>query len=231
MNFGRMKTEADKRVHFTDTGKHRSAPSTPCTSPTISDISLPDDEPHAPHLGTIPLPPIEEPVRLHQALAYQPNTRMLLVYSVAAPPSTVIADPEGNVDPTEIPRILGQAATEPPLTHMTLVSKAFPVTWAINVIPRTGAYVTVFDVLSSVYTFLRMPLSRPEFATLALTRAALVTEAYHLRVGRIVDEADNREQQSKGVRRIDLMVADGMTDFAGLSCVATSEDVWKLHLA
>lgn len=218
-----------KQLCFADTGKHRSAPSTPCVSPSISDISLPDGPP-TPRLRPIPLPVVHEEPQVHRAIAYSPSQRLPLEYDMAFPPHTVALCQEHQQPAMDLRSALRSPATYPPVSYMTLVSPEILGTYAINIVPQSGPHVTVYDVLSGLYRFLRMPLSRVEYAELPVAYAGAVAAAFRQRIANVEDPRERRGEQLKGLKRIDLLLGSERTRFSGLSLKSTGQDEWRLHL-
>lgn len=223
------KSASPKTLWFADTGKHRSAPSTPATSPSLSDITLPGG-PITPRIETIPLPDVTEDPQLHRALAYSPIHRFPIVWNTVHPPYTVEL-PEPRHPEFDLRAALCEAATYPPVATMTLANSEILPKYSIIIFARNEPYVTVFDVLNGLYGFLRMALSRAEYADLPIISATAVAKAFEERVATFADEADRRVEQLKGVKRIDLLLGAGRTQFGGLSRHPGGEgEEWRLHL-
>lgn len=225
------KSASPKTLWFADTGKHRSAPSTPATSPSLSDITLPGG-PATPHLHTVPLPDVDEEPRLHRALAYIPAQRPLLSWDTAYPPHQVALSTHAHDTVLELRPMLCEPATNPSTETVTLVNPEVLPKYSIIIFARNEPYVTVFDVLNGLYGFLRMPLSRVEYGDLPIDCAATVATAFDKRIAAFDDEADRRIEKLKGLKRIDLVLGAERTHFAGLSRHEGSPpDEWRLHLA
>lgn len=218
-----------EQLRFVDTGKHRSAPSTPSVSPAITDITL-HDEPQTPGLPSVPLPVVHEEPRVHRAIAYLPTKRLPLDYDTARPPHTVALHSPNQQPPMDLRSALGEPATSPPVSCMTLVNPEFLPAYAIVVVPRTEPHVTVYDVLSGLYSFLRMALSRVEYAELPIERATAVAAAFRKRIDGFEDQSERRTEELKGLKRIDLLLGAERTIFAGLSRKAAGGEEWRLHL-
>lgn len=225
------KSVTPKDLRFTDTGKNRSAPSTPAVSPSLSDISLPDG-PATPRLYPVSLPDVDEgEPQVHRALAYCPTQLLPLDWDVAHSPHTVQLHPDLEDPEMDLRNILCAAATSPPVATMTLIHTDLLPNYAITIVPRYEAHVTVYDVLTGLYGFLRMPLSRVEYAELPIQRATAVAAAFHKRLDKFESESERRAEQLKGVKRIDLLLGAERTRFAGLSRHATQKaGEWRLYL-
>lgn len=103
---------------------------------------------------------------------------------------------------------LAQAATNPPsvLLIVRIVNRPQPYPWEIRVTPRTwAAFVTVEDVLLTVYKNLRMRVAPSELGYILGISQAMrtrINEAFHIRCTRSVSP---RREQRKGIRRIDYL--------------------------
>jgi hypothetical protein len=199
------------------------------------------------------LPPAAEaadetkPAQIHGALAFRPSASCLLAYDVSVHPSK-LAPPPG-MTPAQLADVLAQPATHPALPAMTLVSAALahPVTvrpagadkasatsspqTPASELPATpaSAFVTVYDVLASLYASLRTPLSPDEYNALAKDHQREVARAYGTRVESVSDRKREAER-AKGVKRIDLILAAGTSTFNGLGATKRSRALWVLNL-
>jgi hypothetical protein len=150
-------------------------------------------------------------------------------------------------------RVLAEPATYPSCTQMTLVSDLLP--YPIHVLPGAAAsvagapvpppqpegkpYVSVHDVLATLYAALRTPLTPAEFGALPAAQQATVAAAFNARVamaatavGNSGDAAARERERAKGVKRIDLLSAAGRTVFAGLGATRKgAPEMWVLNLA
>jgi hypothetical protein len=164
-----------------------------------------------------------------------------------------MAPPQG-VDRQQWAEQLEQPATSPPMAEMLLVSANLP--WHVTVrssaaeasdrstsSPATPnaylspdgmstarpSYVTVNDVLSTLYTFLRTPLTHDEYNNLPLDHQKRVARAYARRIRRI-DERKRETERAKGVKRIDMVLAEDTPFFDGLGATKRSRALWVLNL-
>ncbi|KAJ7228970.1 hypothetical protein GGX14DRAFT_416098 [Mycena pura] len=151
-----------------------------------------------------------------------------LTYDVSYDPSCTPSTP-----PIFAPRVLAEAATTPSLPCVTVVSDCFP--WRIAVYPssrKAGAYVTVADVLHTIYRELHRQV-RPEELQSAPPRVVDAARLAHFsRCNRLAQAGDPVAAQSeayKGIRRIDFL--QGRHKFSGLLSTAETPDVWQLSVA
>lgn len=109
---------------------------------------------------------------------------------------------------------LAGPATYPPLPLITLACPDLP--WNIQISPSPSAspnsaqYVTVQDVLDTLYSKMRTPVKGEEFRTLGPVREREVREAFERRCRRGGGEVE----RSKGVKRVDFL--GGRTRWAGV---------------
>jgi hypothetical protein len=254
---------ADKHVRFAVSHVYHSAPPTP--SPAFSDLSLPDtDAPLTPPTFMTPLEPIPEAetevktsaMRIHGTIAYIPGGNPILSWDVACPPTMAVPVPgRGVPSPSHFRAALGEAATNPPLPGMTLVSDFLP--YRVTIAPGVGNGATsspwtpatvplpipgmpaspstqtvcVYDILVGLYKCLRTPLTPAEFDALAPTLKASLSAAYHARVARVADPVKRDEERRKGLKRVDYLLAAGKTHFVGLGATKQNNRVWILNLA
>jgi hypothetical protein len=140
--------------------------------------------------------------------------------------------------------ILEQPATSPALCSMTLVSNLlpYPITVHSGLVayppsPYFGTpmgipsgFVTVRDVLTALYIFLRRPMSVAEVAALyPFGQAAWLALAFQSRVLRITNDGERLLEHQKGVKRIDMLIAAGKTLFSGLTATKDPH-TWALVL-
>jgi len=173
----------------------------------------------------------------------------MLAYDVSVHPSRLHA-PQG-MSRDQFAELLGQPATHPPLPAMTLVSgvlsHAIVITPAAadkgtgtpqtpttllspgGLAPPAITYVTVQDVLTTLYSFLRIPLSQEEYNALTPGHQREVARAYNSRVHR-VDERKRESERAKGVKRVDLLLAEGKAMFDGLGATKRSRSLWVLNM-
>ncbi|KAJ2922953.1 hypothetical protein H1R20_g14145, partial [Candolleomyces eurysporus] len=231
-----------KRVHFASTNRvYSPIPTTP--SPCASNSSLPStpDLPTTPpevdlsfdagnHYPRSPYPLNSElfldvepkDMHIHSFLAYSPYQELQTAYDL----SRSIQD----VKQQHPAQTLMEAATQPPLQYFTIVCPEH-LLWDIQVKasnPYPGSYVTVDDVLTAIYTHLRLPVNPLEYQRLDPQAKQAVDQAYFARVGR-ADPALREQEAKKGVKRVDFL--QGLNMFMGLSGTHGGSDVWELNVS
>jgi hypothetical protein len=246
---------SDKHVRFAISNVYHSAPPTP--SPAFSDISLPEPEfLLTPPTFTTLLPPAPEPfvMRIHGTLAYRPAVNPILAWDISSPPANALPVGALGVSPSQFRPVLAEAATNPPLPEMTILTAHLPYKITIRAGVANGAsspwtpqnvplpmpgmpsspsaqHVTVYDVMVGLYTFLRIPLSPAEYAALSQPHQQALAAAFGRRVSQVQDPAQRQLEHSKGVKRIDYLSAAGRTGFLGIGATKKGNDIWVLNLA
>ncbi|KAJ7440052.1 hypothetical protein B0H11DRAFT_2163375 [Mycena galericulata] len=117
-----------------------------------------------------------------------------------------------------------EPAVHPPQASITLVTPHLP--WAIGVPASNGAYVTVFDVLNSIYNTLRVSATQGELNALGSQNMARASAAYIQRYRRLRGHHSYTEEKWGGIKRVDFLM--GYTRMYGLS-PTESPDVWQLN--
>ena len=97
--------------------------------------------------------------------------------------------------------------------------------WQYNVTPDAGlssrrAYVTVQDVLLSVYYYLHTAVKEPEYDAMSKSRKAEIFREFERRVG------SDPSQRGKGLRRVDFL--NGRHRAQGLVRAHSSDNVWEI---
>jgi hypothetical protein len=152
-------------------------------------------------------------LRFHQdpIIEYDLNQHPSFITTTAAPRRLLTRDE------------LSQHATTPPRPYIHLVAHNFP--WTITITPSASHAVTILDVLSTLYSTLRIPVTQAEFVALPsqedMRRAS---EAYRIRSGAIAGQTG----EGMGVRRVDFLM--GRT-FLGFSGTTMGSDFWVLNVA
>ncbi|KAF8959348.1 hypothetical protein BDZ97DRAFT_1400172 [Flammula alnicola] len=232
-----------KRVHFAPTNTvYSSSGSEPSPSLTISslpsssspDLPTPppeeDDDyqpsvyPRTPYATNIDLYPdvvIPKQMQIHFLLAFTPYLEPAFHYDLSRPPTN--ADYPAHA--------FSEPATSPPMPSLTITSPFLK--FNIEVTPSSpthGAYVTVTDVLLTLYRELRLAIHPIEYAELSDGEIKQgVDAAYYVRCGRIRDPDERAREEKKGIKKIDLLM--GNTRFMGLSGTLSGPDVWELNVA
>ncbi|KAI8974822.1 hypothetical protein BD414DRAFT_497602 [Trametes punicea] len=134
-----------------------------------------------------------------------------------------------------------EPATTPKVASITIICERLP--WAITVNPTDNApwaapYVTVGDVLYTLYRTLRLPVTPIELGLQADPAfQQRVQDAYIARYHRITHPGDREVEKAKMIKRVDFLCEAQM--FKGLSLVPEGIPskglppgvVWKLHVA
>jgi hypothetical protein len=225
-------SKAPKRVRFAESVVCYSAPPTP--SPTLSDTSLPSSsgpQTPSPQSFGLPLPtPLNRvplslgPVRIHYLLGYDQNPPIdhNLTHHPTFIKTTADRRPLSTLE-------LSQPATTPPLPYLTLIAPQFP--WHIFVpaySKRHGSFVTILDVLTTLYRSLRLNVTSTEFECLPTQEDKLrVNAAYVSRYRRFGDMRTREAEERNGVRRIDFLTGHR---FLGLSSTTRGPDVWVINV-
>ncbi|KAF8996643.1 hypothetical protein BDQ17DRAFT_1249574 [Cyathus striatus] len=215
-----------KRVHFAARDIFHSPTPSPgpssnglkTPSPTPSDSSVPST--HELYQEVEP-----KTMQIHRLLAYTPYNPPPIPFDLAQLPS---------VSPHLLPpgTALSDPATHPPMGCVTItilvpVSNIPP--WEVTVsAPQGQSFITVIEVLRTLYRALRLAVHPFEYNSLAPEEAALVNAAYFQRCSLIEGPGRAKEEQ-KGVKKIDLFM--GRTRFMGLCVSGERTDVWELTLS
>ncbi|KAF9645925.1 hypothetical protein BDM02DRAFT_3063862, partial [Thelephora ganbajun] len=109
---------------------------------------------------------------------------------------------------------LDEPVAYPHMTSIVLFSDLLP--WSTRVeAPTPGDVVTIFDVLQTLHTVLRTPISKSEWNSLSAHTQDSVSTAFYHRLGGIRDRSAREKQLKKGVRRLDFLL--GNTKLLGIS--------------
>ena len=82
------------------------------------------------------------------------------------------------------------------------------------------------DVLQTLHTALRIPISKSEWNSLAAHAQESVSSAFYGRLGGIRDYSSREKQLKKGVRRLDFLL--GNTKLLGIAAVPDKPGVFTL---
>jgi hypothetical protein len=124
------------------------------------------------------------------------------------------------------PRALLEPASEPPLAFIHISSQHLP--WSCKVHASNGRYVTVSDVLESLYRSLRVNITQSEFQTMLPDKERRrATRAYEDRYRRYRGKAYEDEKRG-GMKRVDFLM--GRTRFGGLSLDDHQPQEWRLRV-
>jgi hypothetical protein len=121
----------------------------------------------------------------------------------------------------------------PPLPWLTIASPLLP--WAITVLPSSSSsphrsnYVTVSNVLVTLYHTLSLPATRDEYHSLPSEEAtSLVNASFDRRVRAIADRLRQEEEWREGVKKIDFLL--GCHRFLGLSRMGWDPTTFVLNV-
>jgi hypothetical protein len=198
-----------------------------CSTPSLS--WSPSSSPTSPgpltppplKYGPSPLPPV--PVVINPVLGLNMDYR-----GYNAPPVMTwnLTEGEDTIVHTGTPkplrsRTLDEPATHPPLPRLVIMHPHLP--WPIPVQPSRCAYVTVYDVLHTLYRSLRSTVSAQEFRSNPDSKR--VTLAFQRRCAN--SSRRSSEEREKGVKRVDFLLE--RTRWVGLSSTKGGPDVWVLN--
>jgi hypothetical protein len=135
-----------------------------------------------------------------------------------------------------------EPAVYPPQATISLATPHIP--WTIPVIASNGRYVTVSDLLNSVYRELRVNATPAEFNMLGQKLMRRASAAYTRRCERLRGHRGYAAEKSQGmyallrrgwlvtlssgVKRVDFLM--GYHKFQGISPGACGPDVWQIHI-
>ncbi|KAF9057785.1 hypothetical protein BJ165DRAFT_1411915 [Panaeolus papilionaceus] len=124
-------------------------------------------------------------------------------------------------------RAYKEPATYPPLAFIVITSPYAP--WKIKVYPANGSYVTVEDVLASVYRSLRTNITGQDFTALTNPNdQRRATRAYENRYRRLRDPRAYDEEKRGGMKRVDFLL--GHSRFLSISNSGKRVDEWYLNI-
>lgn len=232
-----------KHVHFLD------VPATPSSTYTSSTLDSTPGPATPPQLFRSPLPTkadLHSPSRyapggvsLNPTLARQPNVTTPLVWDMSEPAES--ARPQLFSPPSRLTdALVREPATQPPLPSLAIICEYLP--WTIIVVPTPGAlwtapYVTVGDVLHTLYRTLRLAATDLELAVLEPTLRDRIQRAYVARYRRIAAPREREAEKAKAIKRVDYLC--DRTAFLGLAAVPSGIPakglapgmVWALQVA
>jgi hypothetical protein len=168
------------------------------------------------HLELDPIEYVSKDVDIHYLLAFTPYTNPVIPYDLSEPPQLCSA-----LDG------FSQPATHPPLQRITIVHPLFM--WNVEVIPSTGVYVTVNDVLSTLYRELTKGVDPAHYADLPPAERQCVDNAYFSRCSDIQDVNQRKYAMARGVIKLDFLA--GQTHFMGISGTINGPDIWELNVS
>ncbi|KAF8817239.1 hypothetical protein BYT27DRAFT_7074995 [Phlegmacium glaucopus] len=129
---------------------------------------------------------------------------------------------------------LHESAFSPSRLYVTIISSYLP--WTIKVYASNGSYITLQDILTSVYSDLRTNITPSEFQLLPSqhyrNRATRAYEQRYRRLRRQLSSERGYHKSSEsekraGMKRVDFLMSH--TKFLGIRWQCGDE--WKLHVA
>ncbi|KAJ7459330.1 hypothetical protein FB451DRAFT_1272522 [Mycena latifolia] len=222
-----------RHVRFSSENIFHSPPPPPLMSPSSSSSTSsygPLTPPPLPYAGLPGPTPFVPPSaytkssagkgRAHSLIAQ--SSTPLLNYDISLHPSSISTHYMGVSSAG-----LVEPAVYPPQPAISLATPYLP--WAIGVVASNRRYVTVSDVLNSVYHALRANVTPAEFNALdtqkLMRRAAA---AYTKRCERLRGHRGYAEEKMQGVKRIDFLM--GHTKFQGISPGVGAPGMWQIHI-
>ena len=122
--------------------------------------------------------------------------------------------------------LMDEPVTYPHMNSIVLFSDLLP--WSIRVEAATpDDVVTIFDVLQTLHTVLRIPISKSEWNSLSAHAQESISAAFYRRLGGIRDHTFREKQLKKGVRRLDFLL--GNTKLLGIAAVPDKPGVFTLY--
>ena len=124
------------------------------------------------------------------------------------------------------PSLFGEPVAYPHMSTIVLFSDLLP--WSIQVEAATpNDVVTIFDVLQTLHTALRIPISQSEWNSLSSQTQNSVSAAFYHRLGGIRDHSLREKQLKKGVRRLDFLL--GNTKLLGIAPIPDKPGFFTLY--
>ncbi|KAF7334971.1 hypothetical protein MVEN_02247100 [Mycena venus] len=121
-----------------------------------------------------------------------------------------------------------EPAVYPAQTGITLVTPHLP--WQISVPASNAKYVTVADVLNTIYRTLRMNATPGEFEALRKDKLMQrVSGAYTQRCKRLRGHRGYEQERKEGIKRVDFLI--GYHQFQGIVPTDGALDVWQLTIS
>ncbi|KAJ7610507.1 hypothetical protein FB45DRAFT_844627 [Roridomyces roridus] len=218
-----------KHVRFSTQNTYHSSDNSPSrtfTPPSNAFTNLPTSAPHAPRRSYTD--PSAGKACAHNLLAQRSTP--LLSYDLTLHPSSVTTHYHGLSSAS-----MSEPAVYPPQPTLTIQCSHLPCLgpeiqqWSFTVPASNRRYVTVADVLSSLYHGLRTHITPAEFQALSTPKLMRrVGSAYAARYRRLEGHRGYAHEKASGVRRVDYLM--GCNEFRGLTSTSTP-GVWRLHVA
>lgn len=200
-------------------------PETPSSSP-INPLFAPTSSQYLP---CIPLPLHVDPLvdgflTIHQILGLPLTGTLPFKFDVTRDPACTLEFDSSSI---LTPAVLAEPATTPPLDRMVLQCDEFP--WQLVICPQNSKeFVTVSDVLSGIYSSLRIPVNSGDYNGLSEEKQRMITQTFFHRYDRHGETEARGKEKAKGVKRVDFLIRRNF--FTGI-CPTCSPLVWKLTLS
>ncbi|TBU47110.1 hypothetical protein BD309DRAFT_534586 [Dichomitus squalens] len=212
-----------KHVHFAD------VPSTPSSTFSNSTLTSSPGPATPPQVLRSPLPVkggLHAPsqylpggVSLNPILAHQLGNGTSMSWNMSEPAES--ARPHLGSAPSRLTdALVREPATHPALPSLAISCAYLP--WTIIVIPTPGAawsapYVTVGDVLHTLYRTLRLGVTQHELGAVEPALRERIHASYVSRYRRVAQPAERESEKVKFIKRVDYLC--DRTAFSGLSPV------------
>lgn len=162
-------------------------------------------------------------MQIHFLLAYAPHVEPAFEFDMINPPTSGYGRYPLHA--------FTEYATSPPVQSLIITHPLLKHEIEVSSPPSAqGSYVTVADILLSIYRHLRHPIHPVDYAELQDgERREGVDAAYYVRTGSIRNAEERAREERKGIKNIDLLM--GCTRFMGLSGTLEGPGVWDLNVA
>jgi hypothetical protein len=144
-----------------------------------------------------------------------------VVWDLMDPPSAIIRNRHSVSS-----RTLSEPATQPTLPFISIVNPRLP--WSFKIHASNARYVTLGDVLDTLFRTLRINLAQPDFQSLSDKDRRRATRAYEDRYRRLRSSRMHEEEKRGGMKRVDFLL--GHTRFVGLTNDGRP-DQWHLRVS
>ncbi|KAJ7325861.1 hypothetical protein DFH08DRAFT_968504 [Mycena albidolilacea] len=219
-----------RHVHFASANSFQPPPPLGRSFPSSASSSGPLTPPQLAHAG--PLGPafmpgefyVESPVaysQAHSLIAF--STRPSLRYDVSLHPSMITTLSSGVSSAG-----LLEPAVYPPQAEITLATPHLP--WQISVPASNKRFVTVADVLNTIYHTLRVNATSAEFEALRTDKLMRqVSAEYTKRCKRLRGYHGHKQEKREGIKRVDFLM--GYHQFQGIAPKDGVPGVWHLTIS
>ena len=144
-----------------------------------------------------------------------------VVWDLMDPPSAIIRNGHSVSS-----RSLSEPATRPALPFISIVHPRLP--WSFKIHASNARFVTLGDVLDSLFRTLRVNVTQPDFQSLSERDRRRATRAYEDRYRRLRSSRMYEEEKRGGMKRVDFLM--GHTRFVGLTNNGRPDE-WHLRVS